>query len=102
MRLEEDVLLAEMNKIHLKNLKQRGGGNSPTGTSPISSQAYTEVQNLIEPVSETGVESYQNLAFYQESECIRLLVNFGHLEINPEIRLRNPVCKAFHCFLYME
>ena len=84
MRLEEDVLLAEMNKIHLKNLKQRGGGNSPTGTSPISSQAYTEVQNLIEPVSETGVESYQNLAFYQESECIRLLVNFGHMEINPE------------------
>ncbi len=84
MRLEEDVLLAEMNKIHLKNLKQRGGGNSPTGTSPISSQAYTEVQNLIEPVSETGIESYQNLAFYQESECIRLLVNFGHLEINPE------------------
>ena len=84
MRLEEDVLLAEMNKIHLKNLKQRGGGNSPKGTSPISSQAYTEVQNLIEPVSETGVESYQNLAFYQESECIRLLVNFGHLEINPE------------------
>jgi DNA primase len=84
MRLEEDVLLAEMNKIHLKNLKQRGGANSQTGTSPISSQAYTEVQNLIEPVSETGIESYQNLAFYQESECIRLLVNFGHLEINPE------------------
>jgi DNA primase len=84
MRLEEDVLLAEMNKIHLKNLKQRGGGNSQTGTSSISSQAFTEVQNLIEPVSETGVESYQNLAFYQESECIRLLVNFGHLEINSE------------------
>ena len=84
MRLEEDVLLAEMNKIHLKNLKQRGGGNSQTGTSPISNQAFTEVQNLIEPVSETGIESYQNLAFYQESECIRLLVNFGHLEINPE------------------
>ncbi len=84
MRLEEDVLLAEMNKIHLKNLKQRGGANSQSGFAPISSQAYTEVQNLIEPVSETGVESYQNLAFYQESECIRLLVNFGHLEINPE------------------
>ncbi len=84
MRLEEDVLLAEMNKIHLKNLKQRGGANSQSGFAPISSQAYTEVQNLIEPVSETGIESYQNLAFYQESECIRLLVNFGHLEINPE------------------
>ena len=84
MRLEEDVLLAEMNKIHLKNLKQRGGANSQSGSAPISSQAYTEVQNLIEPVSETGIESYQNLAFYQESECIRLLVNFGHLEINPE------------------
>lgn len=84
MRLEEDVLLAEMNKIHLKNLKQRGGANSQSGSAPISSQAYTEVQNLIEPVSDSGVESYQNLAFYQESECIRLLVNFGHLEINPE------------------
>jgi DNA primase len=84
MRLEEDVLLAEMNKIHLKNLKQRGGANSPTANSPISNQAFTEVQNLIEPVIETGIESYQNLAFYQESECIRLLVNFGHMEINPE------------------
>lgn len=84
MRLEEDVLLAEMNKIHLKNLKQRGGANSPSGSAPISSQEFSEVQNLIEPVSNSGVESYQNLAFYQESECIRLLVNFGHLEINPE------------------
>jgi DNA primase len=84
MRLEEDVLLAEMNKIHLKNLKQRGGANSQSGSAPISSQEFSEVQNLIEPVSNSGVESYQNLAFYQESECIRLLVNFGHLEINPE------------------
>ena len=84
MRLEEDVLLAEMNKIHLKNLKQRGGANSQSGSVPISSQEFSEVQNLIEPVSDSGVESYQNLAFYQESECIRLLVNFGHLEINPE------------------
>ena len=84
MRLEEDVLLAEMNKIHLKNLKQRGGANSQSGSAPISSQEFSEVQNLIEPVSDSGVESYQNLAFYQESECIRLLVNFGHLEINPE------------------
>ncbi len=84
MRLEEDVLLAEMNKIHLKNLKQRGGANSQSGSAPISSQEFSEVQNLIEPVSDSGIESYQNLAFYQESECIRLLVNFGHLEINPE------------------
>jgi DNA primase len=84
MRLEEDVLLAEMNKIHLKNLKQRGGANLQSGSAPISSQEFSEVQNLIEPVADTGVESYQNLAFYQESECIRLLVNFGHMEINPE------------------
>jgi len=84
MRLEEDVLLAEMNKIHLKNLKQRGGTQTQGGFAPISSQEFSEVQNLIEPVLDSGVESYQNLAFYQESECIRLLVNFGHLEINPE------------------
>jgi len=84
MRLEEDVLLAEMNKIHLKNLKQRGGGIPQSGSAPISSQEYQEVRDLMEPVSETSGESYQNLAFYQESECIRLLVNFGHLEINPE------------------
>lgn len=84
MRLEEDVLLAEMNKIHLKNLKQRGGTNYLPGSSPISSQEYQEVRDLIEPISETSGESYQNLAFYQESECIRLLVNFGHLEINSE------------------
>ena len=84
MRLEEDVLLAEMNKIHLKNLKQRAGGNLQPGIAPISGQEFREVQHLIEPVGETSGESYQNLAFYQESECIRLLVNFGHLEINPD------------------
>jgi DNA primase len=84
MRLEEDVLLAEMNKIHLKNLKQRSGTQTQGGFAPISGQAFTEVQHFIEPVAETSGESYQNLAFYQESECIRLLVNFGHLEINPE------------------
>lgn len=84
MRLEEDVLLAEMNKIHLKNLKQRSGNQTQGGFVPISDQAFTEVQNLIEPVAETSGESYQNLAFYQEFECIRLLVNFGHMEINPE------------------
>jgi DNA primase len=50
MRLEEDVLLAEMNKIHLRNLKQRGGANSQSGSAPISSQEFSEVQNLIEPV----------------------------------------------------
>lgn len=84
MRLEEDVLLAEMNKIHLKNLKQRGGTNSQLGSAPISSQEFREVQGLIEPAADSGLEPYQNLAFYQESECIRLLVNFGHLEINPD------------------
>jgi DNA primase len=84
MRLDEDVLLAEMNKIHLKNLKQKSGSNSTLGSNAISNQAYQEVRDLIEPVLEPGVEAYQNLAFYQESECIRLLVNFGHLEINPE------------------
>jgi len=84
MRLEEDVLLAEMNKIHLKNLKQRGGGNSQGGSSTISSQELREVQGLIEPTVDSGLESHQNLAFYQESECIRLLVNFGHLDINPD------------------
>ena len=25
-----------------------------------------------------------NLAYYQELECVRLLINYGHLEINPE------------------
>lgn len=84
MRLEEDVLLAEMNKIHLKNLKQRGGANSQVGSAPISSQEFREVKGLIEPTADFGLEPYQNLAFYQESECIRLLVNFGHLEINPD------------------
>jgi DNA primase len=84
MRLEEDVLLAEMNKIHLKNLKQRSGTQTQGGFAPISGQEFREVQHLIEPVAETSGESYQNLAFYQESECIRLLVNFGHLEINPD------------------
>lgn len=84
MRLEEDVLLAEMNKIHLKNLKQKGNSNSSSGSNALSSREFDEVRSLIEPIADSGFESYQNLAFYQESECIRLLVNFGHLEINPE------------------
>lgn len=86
MRLEEDVLLAEMNKIHLKNLNQRGGSFAGdfSRSAQISSKQISEIEQLIQPSSEALLDTHQNLAFYQESECIRLFVNFGHLEINPE------------------
>ena len=82
MRLDEEVLLAEMNKIHLKNLKQKGG-NVPT-PGQVNPQDYQEIRQLIEPTAQPETPTHQNLAHYQESECIRLLINFGHLEINPE------------------
>jgi DNA primase len=82
MRLDEEVLLAEMNKIHLKNLKQKGG-NVPT-PGQVNPQDYQEIRQLIEPTAQSETPTHQNLAYYQESECIRLLINFGHLEINPE------------------
>jgi DNA primase len=78
MRLEEDVLLAEMNKLHLKKAQQK---SMPT----ISPQNEAELQALFEPGPEVdAVVEVQNLAYYQELECMRLLVNFGHLEISPE------------------
>jgi len=78
MRLEEDVLLAEMNKIHLKKMNQRAGGSAPQSISP---QNEVDMNALFAPEEE--VVEVQSLAYYQESECIRLLVNFGHLEVDP-------------------
>lgn len=80
MRLEEDVLLAEMNKIHLKKMNQRSVGSAPQSISP---QNEVDMNALFAAEEEAPVEVH-SLAFYQESECIRLLVNFGHLEVDPE------------------
>jgi DNA primase len=78
MRLEEDVLLAEMNKLHFKKAQQKA---MPT----ISPQNEAEIQALFEPGPEVDAPlEVQNLAYYQELECMRLLVNYGHMEISPE------------------
>jgi DNA primase len=78
MRLEEDVLLAEMNKLHFKKAQQKA---MPT----ISPQNEAEIQALFEPGPEVDAPlEIQNLAYYQELECMRLLVNYGHMEISPE------------------
>ena len=74
MRLEEDVLLAEMNKVHLRKMQQK---SAPT----ISPEQDREIQALFQPDIEETVQEL-NLAYYQESECIRLLINFGHLEVD--------------------
>ncbi|MFM1780409.1 MAG: primase, partial [Bacteroidota bacterium] len=78
MRMDEDVLLAELNKIQLKKMK--GASNEP---QQISAQQYAEVRDLIEPVQGDQTVEVQNLAYYQELECVRLMINYGHLEINP-------------------
>jgi len=83
MRLEEDVLISELNKIHLKGLKQKSFSSSTEGNNQqLSSQEYQALQGLFEPTDHESAPQVQNLAFYQESECIRLIMNFGHLEIN--------------------
>jgi DNA primase len=78
MRMDEDVLLAELNKIQFKKMK--GASNEP---QQISAQQYAEVRDLIEPVQGDQTVEVQNLAYYQELECVRLMINYGHLEINP-------------------
>jgi DNA primase len=84
MRLEEDVLISELNKIHLKGLKQRPSGQNSDSSKQLSAQEYQELQGLFEPTEHESPPQVQNLAFYQESECIRLIINFGNLEINAE------------------
>lgn len=84
MRLEEDVLISELNKIHLKGLKQKSSGVNQEGNKQLSEQEYHELQGLFEPTDHESAPQVQNLAYYQESECIRLIMNFGHLEINSE------------------
>lgn len=84
MRLEEDVLIAELNKIHLKGLKQKTSSQQGSANQQLSAQEYQELQGLFEPTDHESPTQVQNLAFYQESECIRLIMNFGHLEINSD------------------
>jgi DNA primase len=77
MKMGEDVLLSEMNKIHLKTLKQ-----NVSPLPEISQQQRQELQEIIEPVP-TKEQEIQDPIYYQEYECIRLLINFGNLEISP-------------------
>lgn len=81
MRLDEDVLIAELNKIHLKNLKQRGGAGANVSES-ISNQTWQEIQEIIEPSLNLIKNEGHKLSYYQEFESIRLLINYGNLEIN--------------------
>lgn len=78
MKMDEDVLLSEMNKIHLKSLKQ-----SVSPLPEISTQQKKELQGIIEPLAEPEKE-IQDPVYYQEYECVRLIINFGNLEISPE------------------
>ncbi|RVU24738.1 DNA primase [Sandaracinomonas limnophila] len=77
MKMDEEVLLSEMNKIHLKQYK-----NSVSPLPEISQQQRQELQEIIEPIAEEK-KDIQDPIYYHEFECIRLLVNFGHLEISP-------------------
>ncbi len=78
MKMDEDMLLSEMNKIHLKSLKQ-----SVSPLPEISTQQKKELQGIIEPLAEPEKE-IQDPVYYQEYECVRLIINFGNLEISPE------------------
>lgn len=78
MKMDEDVLLSEMNKIHLKSLKQ-----SVSPLPEISTQQKKELQGIIEPLAEPEKE-IQDPVYFQEYECVRLIINFGNLEISPE------------------
>jgi DNA primase len=82
MRLEEDILISELNKIHLKGLKQKSSNQFSDSSKALTAQEYQELQGLFEPSDHESTPQVQNLSFYQESECIRLIMNFGHMEIN--------------------
>jgi DNA primase len=82
MRLEEDILISELNKIHLKSLKQKSPNQFSDSSKALSAQEYQELQGLFEPSDHESPPQVQNLSYYQESECIRLIMNFGHMEIN--------------------
>jgi len=70
------VLLAEMNKLHLKKVQQK---SMPT----LSPQNEAELQALFEPGPDVDAPiEVQNLAYYQELDCMRLLVTFGHMNIS--------------------
>jgi len=77
MKMDEDVLLSEMNKIHLKSLKQ-----AVSPLPEISIGQRQELQEIIEPVQQESVD-IKDPVYFQEYECIRLLINFGNLEISP-------------------
>lgn len=77
MKMDEEVLLSEMNKIHLKTLKQ-----AVSPLPEISVGQRQELQEIIEPVNQDSVD-IQDPIYFHEYECIRLLISFGNLEVSP-------------------
>lgn len=73
MHIGEDVLLAELNKRLLKKAKDKALPEAPEPHVVAQMVQSAEVEVLEAP----------NPFYAQELECIRLLINFGSLEISP-------------------
>jgi len=102
LQVDEQTLISEGNRLALKRQEQKSkpaqrnqiGPSTPKEDSAGGSfQELNEVLNSLNstdievPSIEPPKEIRRSPSFYQEEECIRLLVNYGALELEPDISL---------------
>lgn len=78
--IDEGVLVSELNKILIKNSKKVPKDDRP----PHFAEGIPP--EFVEEVEQTGID-YQQLITFQERESIRLLINYGHNQIEEEFKL---------------
>lgn len=76
LEVEEQVLLSELNKLLIQ--KQRKNRQQ---------EAYQEEEPLPIPQEEQAKPSIQSLAYPAESECLRLVVNYGNEPFDDEMSI---------------
>lgn len=78
LNIDEEVLIAELNKIILQRRRQKSKNREPIPTEPII--------DITQEKTERKTEKIDPLVL-QERECIRLLVSYGFNEMEDEYKL---------------
>jgi len=87
LEIEESVLLAEMNKILIKEKRK------DRSEFQRQEEQRASIEALVESENETSTLDEENLIAIQERESIRILINYGFNDIEEEYKLYDYLLK---------
>jgi DNA primase len=103
MQVDEQMLISEGNKLLLKQQQQKKKEQERAATPSTLEQLGLEKLTAETPELEVTEDSFSEpthrhgeLIYYQEEECIRLLINHAAYELEPGISLCHYILRELH------